>query len=104
MTVVVVVVVGRQVGWGVAGRGIGRERRAQFAGPTPGVHNMSVIKKEGKSMERRKEGKKRSERVGPFCKASLASILACSIAETRKPSRVYTKNTLPLLYIHTIYI
>lgn len=42
-----VLVVVRQVGWGDAGieEGSRRERRAHFAGPVPGVHNMSVRKK-----------------------------------------------------------
>lgn len=42
-----VLVVVWQVGWGDAGieEGSRRERRAHFAGPVPGVHNISVRKK-----------------------------------------------------------
>lgn len=58
-----VLVVVRQVGWGVAGveEGIRRKRRAHFAGPVPGVHNMSVRKK-WKNMERRKKEKMRKRK------------------------------------------
>lgn len=88
-----VVVVAGGVGVPERGGEIGKERRARFAGP---VHNMSVRKMERKSVERRKEGKKRED---PFCNPLLSLSLFLSIPaalqkhEGRGPRKILPYHT-----------